>query len=110
MNDKVYFWHADKYRSFLQVDTIILSVCNHPLPKYPKWEASISLQYLQKSMADEVDFLPADKHESFPGVDVTTLDVHSQACPKYWKQQVYNNIFGTCKGKRGGWSWFFAHR
>ena len=52
-------------------------------------------------MADEVDFLPADKHESFPGVDGITLDVHSQACPKYRKRQVYN-IFGTCKGKRGG--------
>ena len=26
MNDKVYFWHAEKYQSFLQNDTIILGV------------------------------------------------------------------------------------
>ena len=28
LNDKVYFWHADKNQSLLQVDTIILGVCN----------------------------------------------------------------------------------
>ena len=28
VNDEVYFCHADKYGSFLQVDTIILVVCN----------------------------------------------------------------------------------
>ena len=26
VNDEVYFWHADKRRAFLQVDTIILGV------------------------------------------------------------------------------------
>ena len=29
MNDEVYFWHADKHWSLLQVDTIILGVCNN---------------------------------------------------------------------------------
>ena len=33
---QVYFWHADKHRSFLQVDTIILGVCSQDCPKYPK--------------------------------------------------------------------------
>ena len=28
VNDKVYFWHADKNQSLLQVNTIILGVCN----------------------------------------------------------------------------------
>ena len=36
MNDEVYFWHADKHRSLLQVDTVILGVCNQACPKYPK--------------------------------------------------------------------------
>ena len=26
VNDKVYFWHADKHRSFLQGNTIILDL------------------------------------------------------------------------------------
>ena len=36
VHDKVYFWHADKYRSILQVDTIILGVRNQAYPEYPK--------------------------------------------------------------------------
>ena len=31
-----YFQHADKHQSLLQVDTIILGVCNQACPKYPK--------------------------------------------------------------------------
>ena len=36
VNDAVYFWDAVKHRSFLQVYTIILGVCNQACPKYPK--------------------------------------------------------------------------
>ena len=36
VNVELYFWHADKHRSLLQVDTIILDVCNQACPKYPK--------------------------------------------------------------------------
>ena len=35
------------------------------MPKNPKQEIYMSLQYLQINMGDEVDFLPADRHESF---------------------------------------------
>ena len=35
-DDEVYFWHADNYRSLLQVDTINLDVCNEACPKHPK--------------------------------------------------------------------------
>ena len=35
-NDEDYFWHADKHRSLLQVDTIMLGVCNQACIKYPK--------------------------------------------------------------------------
>ena len=37
MNDKVYFLHADKRRSILQVDTIILGVSNQGCLKYLKY-------------------------------------------------------------------------
>ena len=36
MNDEVCFLHADKHQSLVQVDTIILGVCNQACPKYPK--------------------------------------------------------------------------
>ena len=36
VNAEVYFWHADKYWSFLQVDTIILGVHSEACPKYLK--------------------------------------------------------------------------
>ena len=36
LNDKVYFWHADKPRSLPKVDTIILGVCQQGYPKYPE--------------------------------------------------------------------------
>ena len=36
VNDELYFRHADKHRSLLQVDTINLGVCNQACPKYPK--------------------------------------------------------------------------
>ena len=61
MNDEFYFWHADKNRSILRVDTINLGVCNQAFTKYPKQEVHIFFQYLQESMGDEVNFLPTDK-------------------------------------------------
>ena len=36
VDDEVYFWHADKDRSFLQVDTIILGVRSQACSKYSK--------------------------------------------------------------------------
>ena len=33
VNDEVYFWHADKHWSFVQIDTIILVI---GMPKVPK--------------------------------------------------------------------------
>ena len=36
VNNEVYFLHADRHRSFLQVDTIILGLRSHTYPKYPK--------------------------------------------------------------------------
>ena len=36
VNNEVYFWHADKHQSFLQVGSIILGVRNQACPNYPK--------------------------------------------------------------------------
>ena len=36
MSDEVYFWHGDKHRSLLQVDTIILGLYKPGMPKVPK--------------------------------------------------------------------------
>ena len=36
VSDKLYFWHANKHQGFLNVDTIILGVCNQTWPKYQK--------------------------------------------------------------------------
>ena len=36
LNDEVYFWHADKHRSFLQVGAIISNVRSQAYLKYPK--------------------------------------------------------------------------
>ena len=36
VNDKLYFWHADKHWSIPQVNTISLAVCNQACPKSPK--------------------------------------------------------------------------
>ena len=71
MNDKRYFWHADKHQSLLQVDIIILVVYNQACPKHPKL-VCISFQYLQKSMGSETNFLPADKHTNFLQIDSIT--------------------------------------
>lgn len=36
VNDEVCFWDADKHGSFLQIDSIILDVCNKAGGRYPK--------------------------------------------------------------------------
>ena len=87
VNDELYFWHAEKHRSFLKVDTIILVMYNKTCPIYPK-QVCISLQCLQKSMGYEIDFLPADKHRLFLQIDSITLGVHGQACSKHPEQQL----------------------
>ena len=36
VNYELYFWPPDKHRSLLQIDTIILGVCNQTCSKIPK--------------------------------------------------------------------------
>ena len=86
MNDKICFWQADKHRSLLQIDIIILGECNQACPKYPNNFTYLAIS--PEKHGGEVDFLAADKQKKFLQVDSITLGVHSQACPKYPKQQV----------------------
>ena len=55
MNDEVCFWHEYKNQSLLQVDTIIIGICNQAYPKYPQ-KVCISLEYLQKSLEIKFNF------------------------------------------------------
>ena len=65
VNDKIYFCHAEKHQTFLQVDLIILGVRSEACLKYLKQEVFVSLQYIQNIMEDQVFFLPVDKCEIF---------------------------------------------
>ena len=55
MNDEVCFWHEYKNQSLLQVDTIIIGICNQAYPKYTQ-KVCISLEYLQKSLEIKFNF------------------------------------------------------
>ena len=56
MKDEVDFLATDKQQRFLQIDTIILDVCDQACPIYPNNKLPFSLQYFRKEMSDEVDF------------------------------------------------------
>ena len=82
---KLIFLPADKYKRFLQDDSITLRVRSLARPRYSNKKFAISLQYLKENVKDEGDFLPADKRQRFLQIDITTLAVCCQACPKYSK-------------------------
>ena len=86
MNDEVYFWHADKHLSLLQVDTIIFECVQPGMPKVPKIRSLHIFAISPEKHGGEVDFLPANKHEISLLVDSITLGLRSQPCPKHLKQ------------------------
>ena len=105
LSDEVDFLHADKHKSLLQIDSMILiGMAKHSQSfqnrkfvmslQYVKKEVKdevdfmakhsqsfqnrkfvMSLQYVKKEVKDEVDFLHADKHQSLPKVYFSTLDI-----------------------------------
>ena len=76
VSDAVDLLHADKLKSLLQIDTIILikMVKYSRSPQNSKF--AVSLQYLKKEVTDEGDFLHADKHQSSLQVDFNTLGIN----------------------------------
>ena len=75
MGVEVDFLPADKHKSFLQDDSIILGVYIARDAQITQNKLAISLQHLKKNMKDEVDFLPADKFKIFLQIDTTILGV-----------------------------------
>ena len=72
---KLIFLHADKHKSLLQIDTMILiGIVKHSQSSQNS-KFTMSLQYLKKEVRDEVDFLHVDKHQSFLQVDFNTLGI-----------------------------------
>ena len=75
VSDEVDFFHADKYKSLLQIDTMILMGMVKPSQSSQNSRFAMSLQYLKKEVRDGVDFLNVDKHQSFLQVDFNSLGI-----------------------------------
>ena len=58
--NEVYFLHADKRESLLQIDTMILKGIVKHSQSSQNSKFAMSLQYLKKEVRDRVDFLHAD--------------------------------------------------
>ena len=73
LSDVVDFLYADKHKSLLQIDTMILmGIVKHSQnPQNSKF--AMSLQRLKKEVRAEVGFLHVDKHQSFLQADFNTL-------------------------------------
>ena len=91
MKDEVDFLPPDKHQRFLQIDTIIFSVCGQACPNYSKkqiwcfFAIKKEVKEVRNEVSDEVDFLHPDKHEIFLQIDTKNFDGDSQAFPKFPK-------------------------
>ena len=74
-DDEADFLHADKHRSLLQIDTMILMGIVKHSQSSQNTKFAMSLQYLKKEVKYEVDFVHGDKHESFLQVDFNTFSI-----------------------------------
>ena len=63
------------------------------MPKVPKKQSAILLQYLKENIKDEVDFLPAFKHQSFLDFGNINLGPRGKDFPKDVKYQVVCYFF-----------------
>ena len=77
LSDEVYFLHANKHESLLQIDTMILMGMVKHSQSSQKSKFVMSLKYLKKEVKDEADFLDADNNQSFLQVDSNTLVILS---------------------------------
>ena len=63
---KFVFWHEDKYRSLVEVDTNIVGGCVQPgITKVPKIGSLHIFEISPIKHGGVVDFLLANKHEGF---------------------------------------------
>ena len=91
MNEKVYFWLADKHWSVLQFDAIFLGLCRQA------WRKKHVFNVFTISKKKKWDIKHADKDQGFLQFDFSTLgikvslegdtiiDRHDQAFSKYSK-------------------------
>ena len=80
---KLIFLPADKYKAFLQDDTIALGMHSLVYRKYQNIKFALSLQYLKEKIKDEGDF--SDKRQIFLQLNTIILVVCDQACLDYSK-------------------------
>ena len=71
--DVVDFLPADKFESFLQVNSITLGVHSQACPNYQKHQVWITSQYLNKNVKDKADFSLADKRQRFLQINTISL-------------------------------------
>ena len=68
------FLDADKHKSFLQIDTMIIDGDEQAFPKFPKQKVcNVFIISCKRSQRNEIDFLHADKHQNFLQVDFNAL-------------------------------------
>ena len=65
VSDAIYFLHAEKHESLLQIDAKIFWWVWSSIPKVPKKASLECLYNIPKKVRDEVDFFDAEKHQSF---------------------------------------------
>ena len=62
MNEEVDFLHADKDKSYIQIDTMVSDGMVKHSQSSQNSKSAMSLQYLEKEVRDEVGFLHGNKH------------------------------------------------
>ena len=75
VSDVFDFLHADKLKSLIQIDTMILMGIAKHFQSSQNSKFAMFLKYLKKEVRDEIDFLHADKHQSFLQVDFNFLGI-----------------------------------
>ena len=71
--DVVDFLPADKFESFLQVNSITLGVHSQACPNYQKHQVWITSQYLKENVKDKAGFSLADKRQRFFQINTISL-------------------------------------
>ena len=82
------FSPVDKYKNFLQIDSITLGVHDQACPKHPKQQLYNIFAISQGKRKGWSYFFPADNCQTFLRSDTVIFDMCSQTYPNYPKQKV----------------------